>query len=240
MHNWYSSCTVYVMTQDPSSVAPREVMFIHICKTGGHTVFDAFAPHEATRRIRWWRPPHNLCSGSSRFGRYNAMARNANHFPALLAREAIGEVRFARVFKFGFARNPWARLVSAYAFRFVASDGRTIDWSSRFSFREFVERLDDPVEEGRHIVHGLNCLDWLCDENGELLVDFVGKLESLKQDIVALAKRLDLPFIHLRHLNQSEHGDYRSYYDDHTAKLVATRFARDIQHFGYTFDSSSN
>jgi hypothetical protein len=39
----------------------------------------------------------------------------------------------------------------------------------------------------------------------------------------------------LPHANSSEHGSYRDYYTQETAKLVAERYQRDLDAFGYRF-----
>ena len=40
----------------------------------------------------------------------------------------------------------------------------------------------------------------------------------------------------LPHLNQSEHRDYRTYYNDYTKKLVGEHFHTDVELFDYEFD----
>jgi len=42
---------------------------------------------------------------------------------------------------------------------------------------------------------------------------------------------------HRRH-SKERRKDYRIYYDDVTAELVANHYAEDIQRFGYTFDDA--
>jgi hypothetical protein len=39
----------------------------------------------------------------------------------------------------------------------------------------------------------------------------------------------------LPHANRSTHRDYRHYYTGETRDIVAARFARDIEAFGYAF-----
>ena len=75
----------------------------------------------------------------------------------------------------------------------------------------------------------------LKDRDGNLLVDFVGRFESLGEDLAYICQRLGIT-ASLPHINRSRHQDYRHYYDDRTANLVASHFREDIQRLGYIFD----
>jgi hypothetical protein len=81
-----------------------------------------------------------------------------------------------------------------------------------------------------------NQLDYITDENGEIIVDFVGKYENLSHDISTVLKALRLENRPLPHVNKSEHKHYSEYYTEETKDLVAVRYSRDINFFGYKFD----
>jgi len=66
-------------------------------------------------------------------------------------------------------------------------------------------------------------------------VDFVGHYETLAQDFLHVNQVLQINAV-LPHLNQSEHRDYRTYYNAHTKKLIAEHFHTDIALFDYEFD----
>jgi hypothetical protein len=40
----------------------------------------------------------------------------------------------------------------------------------------------------------------------------------------------------LVHINKSDRRDYREYYDEETADVVARIYAKDISHFGFSFE----
>ena len=76
--------------------------------------------------------------------------------------------------------------------------------------------------------------EWIADERGEVLVDFVGRFESLADDFAAvcaeLGTRAPLP-----HLKPSSRGAYQDYFTDETRGIVGSYYAEDVERFGYTF-----
>jgi hypothetical protein len=79
----------------------------------------------------------------------------------------------------------------------------------------------------------------LCNENGEMMVDFIGRFENLADDFAYVCNYLNLqatmPF-----LNKSQHRSYQSYYNDNTRDLIAEHCQKDIALFGYEFESYQN
>ncbi|NIO39063.1 MAG: hypothetical protein GTO41_01975 [Burkholderiales bacterium] len=77
---------------------------------------------------------------------------------------------------------------------------------------------------------------FVAGSSGELLVDFVGRFEYLRQDFQRICQtagiRADLP-----HSNSSKHRDYRSYYNRATVNLLKDAFREDVDYFGFEFDS---
>jgi hypothetical protein len=77
--------------------------------------------------------------------------------------------------------------------------------------------------------------DFVTDDSGALIVDFIGRYERLDDDFMLVCEALNinasLPFI-----NRSSHDDYRSYYDEESKMMIEEHFAEDIELFGYTFD----
>ncbi|MEY4195881.1 MAG: hypothetical protein RLZZ226_2249, partial [Pseudomonadota bacterium] len=76
--------------------------------------------------------------------------------------------------------------------------------------------------------------EMITDANGKLLVDFLGRYESLAADFDRIRDKLGIAE-RLPHVNKSQHEDYRNYYNDHTRDLVAEHFQTDIALFGYEF-----
>jgi hypothetical protein len=102
------------------------------------------------------------------------------------------------------------------------------------SMSGFEEYIEWRVIEDKHLQK-----DFVTDENGDILVDFIGRYERLNSDFNQICKKLNIQ-ANLPHTNASVHRDYRTYYDEFTQKLVADHFAEDIDLFGYTFDGISS
>ena len=77
--------------------------------------------------------------------------------------------------------------------------------------------------------------EWISDGD-EIIVDFVGRYENLKEDWAKICRALNVPALPLGRENQVVRQDYRVFYDDESRELVAKRFARTIKLFGYRFD----
>src|SRR5262249_7513372 len=77
--------------------------------------------------------------------------------------------------------------------------------------------------------------EMLTDDQGRLLVDYIGHYERLDEDFAEVAAKVGIAD-RLPHLNRSQHKDYRTYYSDRTRELVETYFRADVELFGYSFD----
>jgi len=149
-------------------------------------------------------------------------------------------------FKFGFVRNPWDRLVSWYSMieqnKGLLHQSRNKLWEyviqESNSFDAFVRNCTQEIDDFDGKKSFLyNQLDYLTNTDGELLVDFVGKYESLEKDMGHVLNSLRLsPDGRVMHENQSQHRHYSSYYTEDLKNIVAERFARDIEYFNYVFE----
>jgi len=107
------------------------------------------------------------------------------------------------------------------------------------NFDEFLLNCTDIIDDvdgKRSFMY--NQLDYIANEDGDIIVDFVGKFENLEQDINTVLKALRLESRPLPHVNKSQHRHYSVYYTEETKNLVAERYSRDIQFFGYQFEGS--
>ncbi len=151
---------------------------------------------------------------------------------------------FRRYFKFAFVRNPWDRLVSAY--EYLKKGGRTAPdraWSNRVlsqyaSFDDFVRNW---LSEQNSYSHFHFVPQWEYLTLGKRIgVDYLGYYETLHTDFARIRDRLQIEAA-LSHDNMTgNRGDYRNYYDDETQAIVRTVYRKDIELFGYDFESQFN
>ncbi len=149
------------------------------------------------------------------------------HATAAQARSAIGADEYDAFFRFAFVRNPWDLRVSIYHYVLQRPANQWHDFVKAFgSFDAYVEYV---------ATHQINTQSsYLVDQDGQLLVDFVGRVENAKDDFAQICQTIGV-HANLPHLKQSRRGDYRTYYTDRTAELIAACHAEDVERFGYTF-----
>lgn len=152
------------------------------------------------------------------------------HEGILTSRRLMPADIFKRYFKFAFVRNPWERLVSEYEFLLNSPQhGRHRRVRKMNGFSEFIQ-----MQINRHDAHQLNML---CDRNGRLLTDFIGKMENLDRDWQTVCDRTGIPCQALPRRKHIERKPFQSYYATDDIQLVAKHWAREIDFFDYRYDS---
>lgn len=127
-------------------------------------------------------------------------------------------------FKFTVVRNPWDRIVSDLHFcknKGFVDQNLTVKQDVIKNFKS-VQRWKSP------------CVDWIT-LNGENQMDMVLRFENLQHDFQTLCDKLNINAT-LPMTNISKHKHYTEYYDDETRQMVAEKYAKDIEMFGYKFE----
>lgn len=133
------------------------------------------------------------------------------------------------MFKFTIIRNPFERTVSA--FHYLQRYG-FVEFSKNIEFKQFVKTIFK--EKGVEInFHFHEMIDRLVLD-GELLVDFVARLENIEEDWRFIASKINV-VDKLQKKNVTKHEDYRVYYDDESIEIVSNIYSRDIEYFKYNF-----
>ena len=78
-------------------------------------------------------------------------------------------------------------------------------------------------------------IEWITDEAGKELVNFVGKFESLQEDFTEICNKLGKPEIQLPHLKKSTHKSYKDYYTNESYAIISDWFSEDIVRFDYEY-----
>lgn len=209
-------------------------LFVHIAKTGGTSVRDALQP------LRY-RDPHFplqwLCSRLSAMTSHRLGVKFPRHAKTIAAKEMLPQALFEGLFKFAFVRNPWDLQVSS--FHHIRRE-RPHLMAQIETFDQFLRWKLDPVRPYQfHLDTSIELQsDYVVDLHGRQLVDFLGHYETLTEDFAEVCRRIGIAQPALPHRRQADDRgrDYRSYYSDDLAALVARHFEPDIRRFGYRFD----
>lgn len=146
-------------------------------------------------------------------------------------------------FKFCVVRNPWDRLVSHY-FHLLPLKTRKgtafrkyLKSKNLHNFRDFVlsglRKIPLTDERSGHRLFAPQCM-WIKGKH-RLLVHYVARFESIREDFAFICGRLGLRDLVLPHMRRSKHEYYKSYYDDRMVNEVAEVYQQDITSFGYDY-----
>lgn len=201
----------------------KKILFIHIQKTGGSCIEHILL--------------QNVPGVQKIFGMHDHARWCRQRMPADIWNEA---------FKFAFVRNPWDRLVSWYSMieqRAAAKPRHELNKLLQYAsataptFSDFIEKCTATIFDNDGIKSFMfNQIDYITDENGGLIVDFVGRHERFSQDMEEVLNKLGIKGYDIPHINKSKHTHYSHYYTERTRQIVAERYARDIEYFGYRFE----
>ena len=191
----------------------HKCIFVHIPRCGGTSMEIAIAGND------WWK-----------------VDPSTKHLIVSTAQK-IYEPYWNDYFKFTFVRNPWERMVSMSKFSEfygVNLNNGNIDMSGylkKFPEIEVDPRSkskDDKFEPKKNSVY-LNIL------NVEL--DFIGRFENINEDFEFIYESIgkDPTTLVNDKWHQSKHKHYTEYYDEETKQIVAEKYAKDIEYFGYEF-----
>ncbi|KAA3623958.1 MAG: hypothetical protein DWP94_04640 [Flavobacterium sp.] len=111
----------------------------------------------------------------------------------------IDRASFDSYFKFAFVRNPYSRMLSVYNY---------LGYGKIISFNAFIEKVVKQQLQKNNFFY-CSQYDYLYDEKGELMVDYVGKLESLAEDMKLVLQKTGLEGHEIPHVNKSEKGRKR-------------------------------
>ena len=198
----------------------KKFIFIHNYKVAGMSISKVLSQYEP----HFWIHTALRMSGVKTY--YPAFANFPAHATAPQVRQMVGEEIFNSYYKFAFVRNPWDWQVSLYFYMRKTKWHFQHNLVKRMSFEDYI---DWRVNHDRQTQ-----IAQLADEQGNLLVDFVGRFENIAEDFEEICNRLSIP-TQLYHRNRSRHAPYREYYSDRTSQMVREAFADDITRFNYEF-----
>ncbi|MCK4708665.1 MAG: sulfotransferase family 2 domain-containing protein [Gammaproteobacteria bacterium] len=162
------------------------------------------------------------------------------HYKAVDYRVIYGRKTFDQYFKFAFVRNPWDRVYSAY--RYLKSGGWNEEdrlWSEKNlaefdNFNQFITQWLNSSNIKKHI-HFTPQHQFICDEKGQLLIDYLAYFETINEDFTNIANRLNIETT-IAHHNANPADSYLNIYNKKSRDIVADIYSKDIALFGYDFE----
>lgn len=209
----------------------HEFMFIHVYKTAGLAIDKILGRFGLQAQVELPRLFDAVLETILVSGVDPAVLSMNRHSTALELREKMRRDTYNKLFKFAFVRNPWDLQLSLYHFNVAFPEHLSIKSRRDFSsFESYIMSLDEtPHPTGQQ-------LRFLADESGNLIVDYVGRFETLAKDFSIITKRIGMPLPPLQKVNATIHDPWPTYYNLEMFERVRTRCAIDIQAFGYDED----
>lgn len=185
----------------------KKLLFIHIPKCAGTSIEVFFTGRDWTE-----------------------INPRTKHLTAQEAVRTYGREVWDQCFTFSVVRNPWGRLLSFFNLVRTAEPKVVFDdWIRQVCSPQGLDFMGVPVH--------LSMTEYLSGPDGKLMVEFVGKFESLSEDFRVIAERAgcssgELP----RHMVSPKYDrNYRKWYTPVTRDLVGQRFREDVERFGYDY-----
>lgn len=148
------------------------------------------------------------------------------------------DCEFDSYFKFSFVRNPWSRVVSYWNYINQCKISYLKNNYHPYFGPVCIKILKECEQDFSLFIklwnwHLPSFFDMLAEEDGTLLTNFVGKLENIQEDFNIVCDKIGIPRQKLPHKNKTKHKHYTEYYDEETRQIVAEKYAKDIEYFGY-------
>jgi hypothetical protein len=159
-----------------------------------------------------------------------------SHATARVMKEIAGDEVWKSYFKWAFVREPLDRFISSF-FHYPPSHYFKQNVKG---FREFVHMMHSMGINtegslnggGHHHHHFVPQHYFLCDTEGKIMVDFVGRFSQIKRDWDYVSLKISGEKTKLAHERKSDHGHFSSYYGDvETIKMVKEIYKKDYEIF---------
>jgi len=203
----------------------KKFIFIAVDKTGSTSIEALLKPYtlrhtrfkQLRKRLRILKPVSHLC------GIHRRLVYPV-HASANSLRPYFPKHIWNSYFKFCFVRHPLDRITSR--FEFLLKERRLP------ANMQFDGYLDSILSKKRGFFHQHQ---YILDKHSNVLVDWWGKLENLKEDCSSLEEKLGIPNLTPPHLNTSKTNrrHFLDYYSKSQKRLTEEFTRRDLDLFNY-------
>ena len=196
----------------------KRFLFIHIPKTAGNSIQSVLRDYSEDQLVALRKEQ----DGIERFGLRNPNYKIRKHSTLREYRDTLGDEQFRKLYRFTCVRNPWDRMVSYYFTPTQSAES----WD-RKKFCGIVSKVVSIADYLR-----LNEIE----QDPFANVNYIMRFENLADDFRTLCKQLKILPATLPQYNRSTREHYSRYYDSELREFVRTRFAAEIERFGYVFE----
>jgi len=213
----------------------RRYLFVHAPKTGGTSLALALEARAMADDIMLGDTP----KAKNRRRRLKDVETSGRLWKHSMLTDLYGLVTQAEIeelFVFTLVRNPWDRIVSYYHWlRDQSFDHSAVTLAKAHDFSGFLN-APSTIEALRNHPY----TRYVTDAQGTERADLYIRLEHLAGDIAPLEDHLGFRLDNIPHENRSaRESDWRNYYSESDAALIAEVCAPDIRRFSYSFDGGS-
>jgi hypothetical protein len=210
----------------------RRFIFIHIPKTGGTALTLALEARAMKDDVMIGDTP----KAQARKGRLKGVTAQGRLWKHSTLADIAGlasDDEIASFFTLTLVRNPWDRVVSYYHWlRGQTFDHPAVSLAKSLGFSAF---LNHPQTVASLTLSPYT--SYMQDRFGQDRASLYARLEHLDSDLASFNSHLGFALPPLTRANASVRGrDWRPYFSDADAALLARIAASDIARFGYGFD----
>jgi hypothetical protein len=191
-----------------------EVSLSRYC--GKEDILTPLAPEDEEIREQFGIKPRNYLNPVTGNPKY------FNHYKAKKVKRLIGDKIWNTYYKFSFDRNPWDKVISHYYFR-TGKSNQDISFEAFLQSNKFTGAYNYPIYT----------------INDRVAADFLGKFETLDEDLAAVCKTIGIPFDgwlpKAKGNYRKDQRHYRHQYNKEQKELIENYFKKEIELFQYEF-----
>lgn len=204
----------------------HQFIFIHIYKVAGTSVLNALENSTYPYYV-----PSKLRPSITRVARKFKLSPSfplRMHAKAKDAKSQLSPEIYDSYFKFAFVRNPWDWQVSL--FEYARQYKNHPQNKLMCAFKTFDDYVEWRVTQEKTLQK-----EFVTDQAGNVIVDYIGRFERLQEDFAEASQKAGLD-VRLPQMNKTkERKSYVEYYSDYTRQLIEDHFREDIDFFDYSF-----
>ena len=195
----------------------HKFVFHHVPKTAGSSITAALAPFCNRWKGVLPEESHGWQVQFHQIGMHTHLGRIKEE------EEKTQTQIFPEYFSFAYVRNPYEVVVSA--------------WDSE-KIKDFDIYVEQQIFTGLQICARRSQYAHLSDEEGNLLVDFIGRYENFSEDFYKIIDAIQVPLMLIPKRNVRKERktlDYKKYYTPLSREIVEEKYQKDLTYFGYEF-----